>query len=520
MVRETLYTDSGMFYGAARLTVASQINDNWLQLTGIYTQIVPNSRTEAASIDQQPAAQRTLVLAETPRRIEVGITPHTQRLKIGEENVGLVFVFQCRPYPAPGTLTLSYRTMGTWYTLQDDGAGAFVGSGAGAVNYLTGSLSVTLKSVPDIGSSLVLSWGETTAFTNRSGSAGFRAPEYGWQLPDKPIKPGSLTITWQSGGAAYSVSDNSTGGLAGTGGAGDVNYATGQVFIRPTRLLDAGGEFSASYTYREERTEFFPGTAPDAGGFATLTLADVPAPRSVTVRWATVRNVSASSGSTELVSESSSTGSSSGSTVTTQQTVAVTEKREWGLKQDNLYSPGLTAHMVFQAPDESYVGAYTWECDPLWVSPSSGSLTVSAHGTGANTTFKGTFSLTASGNAGYVSCRVKDDGGTVRAMGTAYFQNSGTPPPPVGPPLPPADVQRTDDQVVAVFGPTGGGYTAGPAARPVYVELTPLYQDGLGWVIDPPRDASQTWTEQDLQTGKTMLSQAGAETRYQASHTA
>lgn len=511
MVRETLYTDSGMFYGAARLTVASQINDNWLQLTGIYTQIVPNSRTEAASIDQQPAAQRTLVLAETPRRIEVGITPHTQRLKIGEENVGLVFVFQCRPYPAPGTLTLSYRTMGTWYTLQDDGAGAFVGSGAGAVNYLTGSLSVTLKSVPDIGSSLVLSWGEATAFTNRSGSAGFRAPEYGWQLPDKPIKPGSLTITWQSGGTAYSVSDNSTGGLAGTGGAGNINYATGQVFIRPTRLLDAGGEFSASYTYREERTEFFPGTTPDAGGFATLTLAEVPAPRSVTIEWATVRNVSASSGSTEVVSKSKT---QVGVTEDGQQ-IVITPKKSWNLYQDgDKAAPGVTITMVLQTPGPDHAGTYTWEGDADKVSPASGTFTVSEQGTGANVTFKGSFTTTLAGNAlGYVGFKAKDDAGTVRATGSVYLFEDLS--------LPPADMERLPNgEVRAIAGSGLGGYTSSGNAQLVYVVLQPLYQDGLGWVYDPPISGNHPWSEQELLTGKTLVSRRGANTVYQVHHLA
>lgn len=518
-VRETVYTDAGMFYSATRLIAPSQINDNWLQLDDIYTQLVPNSRTEAASVDQRPAAERTLVLAETPRRIEVGITPHTQRLKISEENVGLVFVFQCRPYPSPGTLTLSYRTMGTWYTLTDNGTGTFTGSGSGTVNYLTGTLAITLKSVPDIGSSLVLSWGENTAFTNRAGTtARFRAPEYGWKLPDKPIKPGSLTIAWESGGTAYSISDNGTGGLAGTGGSGNVNYATGEVFIRPTKLLDAGGEFLASYTYREERTEFFPSTTPDAGGFATLTLADVPAPRSITIEWVTVRNVSATSGSTELVSTSSSKGSSGGGSSApeaAEQQVAVTERRAWGLKQDNTYGIGRTATMEFQAPGAEYAGSYTWECDPLWVPQSSGSLTVSAHGSGANATYKGTFTVTASSEAGYVSVRVKDDAGTVRATDYAFFGVMS-----LASPLPPAGMQRqASGEVRAKSSPALAGYTSAAQPQKVYATLEPLYQDGVGWVYSPPLDGSQTWSEQELQTGKTMPSQSGGDVLYQVAYT-
>ena len=510
--RETVYNDSGMFYGAARMTVASQINDNWLQLTSIYTQIVPNSRTEAASIDQQPAAQRTLVLATAPRRIEVGITPHTQRLKITEENVGLVHVFQCRPYPAPGTLVLSYRTMGNWYTLEDDGAGAFVGSGAGAVNYLTGSLSVTLKSVPDIGSSLVLSWGENTAFTNRSGSAAFRAPEYGWQLPDKPIKPGTLTITWQSGGTAYSVSDNSTGLLAGTGGAGNVNYATGQVFIRPTKMLDAGGEFSAAYTYRDERVEYFPGAAPDAGGFATLTLAEVPAPRSVTIEWATVRNVSASSGSTEVVSES-----------TTQvgvnpqgQVIVQTAARAWDLDiTGGSVSAGSTIQLRFVTPGAPYAGTYTWEGEASQVTPASGTFEVTSQGSGPNVVYAGAFETTILPGAygGSLNFTVRDDANTARVV--RGFGWSATYPVQ----LPPADMERLPNgDVRAIPGSALGGYTGSGSGQLVYVTLQPLYQDGVGWVYDPPSRGTVSWSEQELLTGKTLPSRRGGSTVYQVHH--
>jgi|GEM_PF-790533 len=504
-VRETIYTDSGMFYGAARLTVASQITDNWLQLTGIYTQIVPNSRTEAAAIDQQPAAGRTLVLAETPRRIEVGITPHTQRLRIGEENVGLVFVFQCRPYPSPGTLILSYRTMGTWYTLQDNGQGVFEGSGAGTVNYLTGSLAVTLKSVPDIGSSLVLSWGENTAFTNRAGSAAFRPPEYGWQLPDKPIKPGSLTISWPSGGVTYSVTDNGTGALAGTGGAGNVSYATGQVFVRPSKLPDAGGELSAAYTYREERVEIFPGVVPDAGGFATLTLAEVPAPRSVALEWTTVRNVSVSSGSTEVVSESKTqVGVSEEGKV-----IVSTAPRAWTLAlASGTAAPGNTVTMRFETPGAAHVGTYTWTGDAAKMSPASGTFAVAAHGSEPNTVYYGTFDVTlAAGAQGNASFVVKDDAASVRATGSVYLYADTT--------LPPADFERLPSgEVRAITGAALGGYTA--AGVLVRVVLQPLYQDGVGWVYDPPARSDAQWSDFELLAGKALLSRRGASTEYKA----
>ncbi|MBR6976290.1 MAG: hypothetical protein IKH84_05270, partial [Ottowia sp.] len=150
MLRETNYSDAGLFYSASRLTKACAATDSEIQVGSVYTQVVPNSRSEAASVDQRPAAQQTLVLAETPRRVEVGITPHTQRILIAEENAGQTFVAQLRPLPAPGLVHIDYYSMGNRYTITDDGAGRLTGQGGGSVSYLTGSVQVTLAAVPDI----------------------------------------------------------------------------------------------------------------------------------------------------------------------------------------------------------------------------------------------------------------------------------------------------------------------------------------------------------------------------------
>lgn len=212
-VRETVYSDSGMFYSAGRLTSATLITDTWLRVDSVYTQVVPNSRSEVASVDQQPAARRTVTLAEAPRLVQVGITPHTQRFKIDEVNLGLVYVLQCRPLPEPGTLFIDYWSLGQQYTITDDGAGKLEGSGGGAVDYLTGSINLTLKAVPDIGSAIALAFGSRTTFTNRSAQgAAVRAPEYAWIVASDTegdrIVPGTVSIGYTSAGVQRTVTDN------------------------------------------------------------------------------------------------------------------------------------------------------------------------------------------------------------------------------------------------------------------------------------------------------------------------
>ncbi len=299
-VRETIYSDGGMFYSASRLTAATTLVDTWIQTSGIYSQIVPNSRTEAASVDQRPAARRTIVLAEAPRRVEVGITPHTQRFKIAEENAGLTYVFQCQPLPEPGTLLIDYWALGQRYTIADDGEGKLTGQGGGAVSYLTGAVSVTLKAVPDIGSMITLSHGARTAYTNRSAQgAAVRAPEYSWVIESElgdAVAPGSLVITYTSAGQVRTVTD-SAGKLQGDG-TGVIDYPSRTVLLRPTFMPDPGAQLQVVCSLEAVVTDVVPAgpPAPDPGGFVTFSLSQQPAAGTLQVQWITARETSNTSG--------------------------------------------------------------------------------------------------------------------------------------------------------------------------------------------------------------------------------
>lgn len=288
VLRETVYSDSGMFYSATRLTAATQINDVWLQCESIYAQLVPNSRTEVAAVDQRPSARRTLLLQDAPRKVEVGITPHTQRIKIAEENAGLTFVAQLAPLPELGTVFIDYYSLGTRYTIYDDGTGRLVGSGGGAVSALTGAMSFTLKALPDIGSSIAITHGSRVGYTDRSSQgAAVRAPEYCFLLEDEGAVPGSLTFTWLSGGVLRTATDDGAGAITGDG-SGTVDYASDTVLLRPSHMPDPGAEIAVAYTVDQVHTEILAAPEPDAGGFVQLALAQQPAAGSLAVSWATV----------------------------------------------------------------------------------------------------------------------------------------------------------------------------------------------------------------------------------------
>ena len=314
-IRETVYNDAGLFYSATRLAEPCAINDTWLQLDSIYTRIVPNSRTEAASVDQRPASRHSIVLAESPRRVEVGITPHTQRIRIDEVNAALTQVFQLTPLPAPGTLVIDYWSLGNRYTLTDDGEGKLVGSGGGAVSYTTGAGTLTLKAIPDIGNLITLSHGSPTAYTNRSAQgAQVRAPEFAFMLEGaaadgtgaERVVPGSLSLGYTSGGTLRTITDNGSGRLQGAG-SGVIDYPSRSVLVRPQYMPDAGGQLDINYQLDSTVTELLTPGAPDAGGYIAITLAQQPAAGTLQLQWAVARSVGNTSGGTLTTTRASKT---------------------------------------------------------------------------------------------------------------------------------------------------------------------------------------------------------------------
>ena len=550
-VRDTTVADAATFYGASALTAAGHIGESLLRVSSVYTQLVPSARTESAALDQKPAAQRTLTLAQSPRLIEVGITPHTMRIRVGQENRGFSWVQMLKPRPAPGTIVISYMALGNWYTLVDDGLGGFTGSGVGQVIYTTGSLSITLPSIPDAGTSIIFQWGENTAYTSRAGQAGFRAPEFAWALPHQGIKPGNVVVTWLSGGVLKTAIDNGQGAFTSASATGEIDYATGKIYLRPTAMIDAGGEFQAAYEYTSTRTENFAGIAPDSGGFASITLAEAPAPKSIAVRWITTRTVSASSGTSSIVS-----ASANGAEV---KTVVVDPPQPSGnfFSASTYYTmPGNEVSFSGQVAAPQTPGTYTWEVvgtpDPSLVvqgGATSGTFEMSAPPPGGlssggsggtvsqalRASANGSFSLTIAATCpdlGF-NLRIKNQALTLVAdAGFIYVDALGDKPGPAWPTPPPPPVIVVPEDPVVPTAPlpymAHGGWLAENGVR-VYVEVPrtqlaadSIYADadGMGYDLPgtpPPGNMTDEWlwTASDIAAGrKTLKSVAGIATQY------
>lgn len=310
LIRDTSVADAGSYFGVVPLAQAAVLGTSKVNATSVYTQLVPSAATEKSELDIRPSATRSITLATTPRQVTVGVSPHTMRVKIGQENRSFSYVQILNPIPAPGTIEVSFLALGEWYSLLDDGAGVLTGQGTGTVNYLTGSISVTLPSLPDSASSLIFAWGEQTGYVNMSGTATFRPPEFSFDLTHKGIDPGSLVVTWLSGGVLKTATAAANGTLSGDA-TGFVAHTIGQLTIRPTAMLDAAGEFSISYTWSSVRTETKTGLIASGGGLVTFSTSEVPVEGSIMVEWFTTKSTSLTSGASQ--SAGSSTKSSSGS---------------------------------------------------------------------------------------------------------------------------------------------------------------------------------------------------------------
>lgn len=191
---------------------------------------------------------------------EVTFTPAEFPDMISEQSVmpitiesrSLSYAFTLGTPPLPRTTNVAYLAQGRWYVLRDDGSGRLIGNdsshGAGTVNYITGSVVVTLGALPDVGSALVVqSYSASVQIRasnvdlSNSGKAyipintsGLISEEAG----TKVITPGALSIGWTDGGSKLAT-DNGLGQLTGDA-TGTVDYSAGVVRISPNVLPPKG----------------------------------------------------------------------------------------------------------------------------------------------------------------------------------------------------------------------------------------------------------------------------------------
>lgn len=177
----------------------------------------------------------------------------TDAIMVSDANRAFVYTFNINPPPPPAALSVSYLVAGNWYELRDAGAGALVpltdGTGAGTINYVTGSVTLTCAALPDVGSAIILAWGKRADYAHHAGGSVRCAVSK--QLAHTDIVATSLVITWvDDAGITKSVVSDAAGLLSGDG-TGQLSAAVGFVKFFPTLLPAKGTTFHFNYQYNE-----------------------------------------------------------------------------------------------------------------------------------------------------------------------------------------------------------------------------------------------------------------------------
>ena len=166
----------------------------------------------------------TLAITYEPANIVESNIQFTGDILINTSNQGYVYVRNLSPMPSPMDLYIDYRSQGKWYriasnvdgTLGNDptiGAGILNNNGDG-----TGTVSLTLGAVPDLDSSVIISWGSNERLSNRKtfiasetqaylkidlGQTNIDLTSFTWDIY-MPIYSNTKTITCDANGVLVS----------------------------------------------------------------------------------------------------------------------------------------------------------------------------------------------------------------------------------------------------------------------------------------------------------------------------
>lgn len=177
------------------------------------------------------------------------------------------------PPPAMGTLQASYRSQNKWYTLRDDGSGKLLGAsaqhGSGSINLATGTATISLTELPDVGSSILWSWGAKVDMFNRSTSS--PVTKMVMQLATSAVGR-EMVLSWEHNGAKTAVADSAgriTGDWTGyfDSKSNQIVINTDSSFSHPNTALDVTVQY-AGVTGDSNRSESITLTV-DGSGIAT-----------------------------------------------------------------------------------------------------------------------------------------------------------------------------------------------------------------------------------------------------------
>lgn len=209
--------------------------------------------TGAITISNTASWSGTLGVTATPAVLAANRS-ETLGVAITELNRRYVYTESLDPAPAPGTVSIDFVALGKWYRLTDNGDGTISGAGgSGAVNYSTGSVSVTFLAMPDFNSTILYNWG--TGIYSRVAATALEKAVMQLQLANFPVELSTLTLAWNDGAAKSATVD--AAGLISGDATGVVNKLTGMISLSPNAIPDS----SVVITANSYKTTFASATA-------------------------------------------------------------------------------------------------------------------------------------------------------------------------------------------------------------------------------------------------------------------
>ncbi|MFW6024083.1 MAG: hypothetical protein ACOC8P_00510 [Dichotomicrobium sp.] len=313
--------------------------DGTLEFSGSSTTGTVDYENGAVTITRNSSGSISLTLTATPAAA-VQDSTHTIQVPITSSNRGTTYVRTLRPTPAPGTVSVDYRALNSWYRLSDDGSGSLEGQspgqGGGSVNYSTGSVTATLAREPDVGTVIIFSWGTPSTVENISGDISLDAPEIKTTLSAPPVKPGTVAIEYLSDSSTINLEDDGEGNIVEQGqttSLGRIVYSTGALAFRPNDWPDDDAVVTIDYEQSSEQQENFSPTPSGSTDDISFTLSNTP------VRQGSVR--------IEFSVQASYRG------VTRNRTIRIVDDGQGGLVYDSPYVDGAVAGGTINYSDGS-----------------------------------------------------------------------------------------------------------------------------------------------------------------------
>lgn len=193
----------------------------------------------------------TVEITATPAGLLAGAT-RSDTTAVTLANRGYTWIKTLSPRPAQGYLVVSYRSLGRWYTLRDNGRGVLTsgiaGEGAGNYDAGTGTVILTTGYLPDADTVILYQWGTAVDAQRIDGAeAEATAIEITGTLGEA-VAPGAgnFVAEYIAGGLTKTVTMDADGQLSGDG-TGEVIYSTSQYRIVPSQLPDSGSSLSITY---------------------------------------------------------------------------------------------------------------------------------------------------------------------------------------------------------------------------------------------------------------------------------